>query len=234
MYYGESLNNLSSALGFKSWAHDNITSKIWNPVDFNNIVTYYDPVNKDILFINDKECLAYSEVLSQFSSFYNYEKTPFIGNIKGTTLLLHKDNSEEGAYHMWELNKGDYNSFFNSKKPFSIEVIANDNPTVDKIFSNIEFTSDTWNNNTLTGDTFDTLTVHNEYQQGSINLSFIKNKPSPLKRKFRIWRADIPRDSSNNRDRMRNTWLNLKLEKSNADNNSDKTVLHDLSVYYYI
>ena len=35
------------------------------------------------------------------------------------------------------------------------------------------------------------------------------------KNKFRIWRANIPRDNSNNRDRIRNTWAKIKLHKYN-------------------
>lgn len=219
LFNGESLSSLSRNLGFKSWIANHANSNIW---------TKYDTLNNDILFIDQNTCLAYSESLGQFTSFYDYNDVKSVLNVGKDTLLI-KDNV------LYNHNKGLYNNFFNSYKPFYIEVIANENPTLDKIFTNIEFTSDTWNsNNDLLGNTFDTLTVHNEYQQGSADLLFTKNKPSPLKRKFRIWRADIPRDSTNNRDRMRNTWLNLKLEKSNADNNSDKTVLHDLSVYYHI
>lgn len=226
LFAGEVID-LSKKHGFNSWI--NSTSKLtkWNPKDFSNFVTFYDNKNKDVLFINNDTCLAYSELLGQFTSFYDYNRVfPVINNLGNT--YLGRDSK------IYLHNEGQYNYFFDEYKPFYIEVIANENPTVDKIFTNIEFTSDTWNNTTLTGNTFDTLTVHNEYQQGSIDLSFIKNKPSPLKRKFRIWRADIPRDSVNKRDRMRNTWLNLKLEKSNTDNNNDKTVLHDLSVYYHI
>lgn len=228
LFNGEQIINLSDTHGFKSWIVDNAALAIWKPSNYNNFTSHYDAINNDILFINNDYCLAYSEKLGQFTSFYDYNGVTHIINNPENTILI----KESKAYNH---NKGYYNRFFdNNSKPFYIEVIANENPTLDKIFTNVEFTSDTWNNTALIGNTFDTLTVHNEYQQGSVDLSFIKNKPSPLKRKFRIWRADIPRDSNNSRDRMRNTWLNIKLEKKNKDNNTNKTILHDLSVYYHV
>ena len=57
---------------------------------------------------------------------------------------------------------------------------------------------------------------------------------SNLQKKFRIWRANIPRSSTNMRDRIRNPWINLKLTKVMNEANSYKTTLHDLIVYYHI
>ena len=79
--------------------------------------------------------------------------------------------------------------------------------------------------------TFDTLTTWNEYQQGISNLKNSLGSPSNLKRKFRIWRANIPRAKANGRDRMRNPWLYIKL--SMEKENVNKTVLHDMIVHYF-
>ena len=54
---------------------------------------------------------------------------------------------------------------------------------------------------------------------------------SNLKKKFRIWRANIPRDKANGSDRMRNPWLYIKL--SMEEENVNKTVLHDMIVHYF-
>ena len=103
---------------------------------------------------------------------------------------------------------------------------------VDKIFNNLEFRSDSWDKNgKLLNTTFDTLTVWNEYQQGISTLNNILGSPSNLKKKFRIWRANIPRDKSNGRDRMRNPWLYIKL--SMEKKNVNKTILHDMIVHYF-
>lgn len=226
------LDNLSDRLGFHSWinrASDSID--IWNPVDFGGFVTYYDKVNGDVFFITKDECLAFSEPLGQFSSFYSYEKTPYFTNLEDRGIALNVEGTDT-LYKPWLHNEGDYNMFFGVYKPFYTTVIANPDMPVDKIFNNLEFRSDSWDKNgNLLNTTFDTLTVWNEYQQGTSTLNNILGRPSDLKKKFRIWRANIPRAKVNGRDRMRNPWLYIKL--SMEEENVNKTVLHDMIVHYF-
>lgn len=222
------LQSLSSTLGFNSWIRKNNKLNIWNPKDFSNIVTYYDRINRDVLFINKEECLAYSESLGQFSSFYSYENSPYFFNLKDKGIFIHKDSTSK--FKFWEQNTGEYNKYFDSYKPFYTIIIANSDSTKDKIFDTIEFRADSWDDkNNLINDTFDCLETWNEYQRGVLELNNINNRPSSLKRKFRIWRANIPRD---NRDRMRNPWLYLKLSKDKENNY--KTVLQDIIVNYFV
>lgn len=220
------LNNISDKLGFHSWI--NTASKsmnIWNPVDFNSFVTYYDKSNDEILFISRDACLGYSELLNQFTSFYSYENTPYFSNLLDKGIWI-RDNK------LWLHNEGDYNMFFGAYQPFYTTIIANPDMPVDKIFNNLEFRSDSWDRKgNLLNVTFDTLTVWNEYQQGISKLKNMLGKPSNLKRKFRIWRANIPRAKANGRDRMRNPWLYIKL--SMEEENVNKTVLHDMIVHYF-
>ena len=230
------LNNLSDKLGFHSWINkvsDN--TKLWDPVNFNNFVTYYDKVNGDVFFINKDQCLAFSEPLGQFSSFYSYEHTPYFANIKDIGISFNTEfntGHNNGIYRPWLHNKGDYNMYFNKYQPFYTTVIANPDMQVDKIFNNLEFRADNWDKNgTLLNSTFDTLNTWNEYQKGEAKLINTIGKPSTLKKKFRIWRANIPRDKSNGRDRMRNPWLYLKL--SMESENTNKTILHDMVVHYF-
>lgn len=231
------LDNLSDRLGFHSWinrASDSID--IWNPVDFDGFVTYYDKVNGDVFFISKDECLAFSEPLGQFSSFYSYEKTPYFTNLEDRGIAFNVEGTGT-LYKPWLHNEGDYNMFFGVYQPFYTTVIANPDMPVDKIFNNLEFRSDSWDKNgNLLNTTFDTLTVWNEYQQGTSTLNNILGRPSDLKKKFRIWRANIPRASAigstkKGRDRMRNPWLYIKL--SMEEENVNKTVLHDMIVHYF-
>ena len=54
--------------------------------------------------------------------------------------------------------------FFDNYKPFYTTVVVNPDINVDKIFNNIEFTSDSWDSDgNLLNTTFDTLDVWNEY-----------------------------------------------------------------------
>ena len=224
------LTNLSSSLGFDTWVEDNSNSfDIWNPSNFNNFVTYYDKPNKEILFINKKDCLSYSEQIQQFTSFYSYEHTPYFINLLDELLSINTTKGSE-VYNIWLQNKGDYNMFFNTYQPFSTTVIANPDMQLDKIFNTLEFRSDTWKEEELLNTTFDRLQVWNEYQEGSSDLTWNKGVPSNLKKKFRMWRSNIPRDNTNKRDRMRNPWLYIKL--SMEEENTNKTVLHDLMVHY--
>lgn len=226
------LNNISDKFGFHSWinrASKNVS--IWNPVDFDGFVTYYDKVNGDVFFISKDECLAFSEPLGQFSSFYSYEKMPYFTNLEDRGIALNVEGTGT-LYKPWLHNEGDYNMFFGVYQPFYTTVIANPDMPVDKIFNNLEFRSDSWDKNgNLLNTTFDTLTVWNEYQQGTSTLNNILGRPSNLKRKFRIWRANIPRAKANGRDRMRNPWLYIKL--SMEEENVNKTVLHDMIVHYF-
>ena len=231
------LDNLSDRLGFHSWinrASDSID--IWNPVDFNGFVTYYDKVNGDVFFISKDECLAFSEPLGQFSSFYSYEKMPYFTNLEDRGIALNVEGTGT-LYRPWLHNEGDYNMFFGVYQPFYTTIIANPDMPVDKIFNNLEFRSDSWDKSgNLLNTTFDTLTVWNEYQQGTSTLNNTLGRPSDLKKKFRIWRANIPRASAigstkKGRDRMRNPWLYIKL--SMEGENVNKTVLHDMIVHYF-
>lgn len=226
------LSNISDKLGFHSWI--NKASKgpnIWNPVDFEGFVTYYDKVNGDVFFISKDECLGYSELLSQFTSFYSYEKMPYFANLEDRGISFNVQGTSS-LYRPWLHNEGEYNMFFGSYKPFYTTVIANPDMQADKIFNNLEFRADSWNSSgNLLGTTFDTLTTWNEYQEGMADLTNTPNRPSSLKKKFRIWRANIPRAKSNGRDRMRNPWLYIKL--SMEKENTNKTILHDMIVHYF-
>lgn len=220
------LNNISDKLGFHSWinkASDGID--IWNPVDFDGFVTYYDKVNGDVFFISRDECLGYSEPLGQFTSFYSYENTPFFANLQDRGIWIKDGN-------LWLHNEGDYNIFFGVYQPFYTTVIANPDMQADKVFNNLEFRADSWDKNgNLLNTTFDTLTTWDEYQEGIADLTNTPNRPSTLKKKFRIWRANIPRAKANGRDRMRNPWLYVKL--SMEKENTNKTILHDMMVHYF-
>ena len=120
--------------------------------------------------------------------------------------------------------------------------MENDNPYISKIFTNLEFRSDLYNNDDLVSDrTFDTIQVWNEYQDSEEQV--LKNCLDPieanLKRKFRIWRVQLPRDKKDGygRNRIANTWTKIKLTKNKILDNSntinERLVLHDFITGYY-
>lgn len=203
------LNNLSLNGGFNSWAKQTIPTvediNDWNPVSYNNFKGVYDKLNQDILFINKDKALAYSEKLGCFTSFYDYGKVPFFENMDDTGVWV-KNNK------LWKHQAGDYGNFFGTVKPYSMTLIANQEPQADKIFTNLEFRANVAGEGEYNEDTglftptlpFDSLEAWNEYQHGIISLSNGNNKQAAihgkdsgvLARKFRMWRCDIPRDNA--------------------------------------
>ena len=226
------LDNISDRLGFHSWINSRSKSStnLWDPINFNNFVSYYDKVNGDVFFISKDECLAFSEPLNQFTSFYSYEDTPYFVNLEDKGIFFRR--TDDSNTSTWLHNEGEYNYYFGKYQPFYTTIIANPESINDKTFSTVEFRADTWNSdNKLLNISFDNLETWNEYQDGVSKLVTKLGVPSNLKRKFRIWRAIIPRDKSNNRDRMRNPWLYVKMEMKNPNNY--KTLLQDITVTYF-
>lgn len=227
------LNSLSDKLGFRQWVGENNSLDKWTPEGYHNFISFYDKNNDDVYFVNKDTALTYSELLGQFTSFMDYNNVPAMFSIDNDFYAI-KDNK------IWEQFAGDYNMLFGKYCPYSITFISNDNEPYDKIFNNLDFRADRWTGNNLSNDIpFNTLEVWNEYQKGVSNLEIIKGRPSSLKKKFRVWRANIPRANTdwngiiaNGRDRIRNTWAYIKLSMNQE--NTDRVEFHDAIVHYFI
>ena len=253
------LNNLSTAKDFNAWAKQNIpsTDVEWTPNTFNSFVTYYDKLNQDVLFINGKTALAYSEKFNCFVSFYDYGGTPYFINLDDMGIWVKSLN-------LWQHQAGKYCNFFDKNKSYSMTLVANQEPQMDKMFTNLEFRACVEGEGMYDSNgkfkpslPFDTVEAWNEYQHGILNLSdrdghdrFTHGNSdgnASLNRKFRIWRCDIPRDNAtvNNAteslmgikrfkarplDRIRNPWAYIKLTKNVA---TSKVEVHDIMVTYF-
>jgi hypothetical protein len=161
-------------------------------------------------------------------------------------------------------------------------LVGNPEPQTDKIFTNLEFRASIIGDGTPSEEKdadgnpikftpllpFDSLEVWDEYQHGYASLNNLTghlaythgNESSSLKRKFRMWRCDIPRNNcllDDSRqpetsypystdaelnvsrhirkpmDRMRNPWLYLKLTKNPDEDNNYRTELHDFVMTYF-
>lgn len=232
LFNGE-VKSISDSLGMRQWVNENNTHINWNPVTYENFRGFYDKNNNDVYFVNNNWCLCYSELIGQFISFMSYEKVPAMFNV-GSEFYAFNNNK------LWQQFNGDYNMFFGQYKPYSITVVANADEPADKIFNTVEFRADAYDGDNLAPTkTYDTLDVYNEYQHGRVTLTDLNGRPSPLKRKFRIWRANIPRANTpingipaNNRDRIRNTWAYVKL--STETPNTYRTVFHDMTIHYFV
>lgn len=244
------LNNLGLQLGNLFWFRENFQNNSWmfkSDKDGNpGIRLFYDPKYQDIYFVPSltkdevsrdsiNDALCFSEQLNQFTSMMSYNGAvmfPFESKFYSLA------NNTNGTLSLWEnfAGKG-YNSIFDIPVPFNFSFISNDNPTLTKIFDTVEMRTDRYDGETLMGDKYSTkvqtgqpldfIRVNNEYQDTQ-DVAF---NAANLRKKFRIWRATIPRNKGT-RERIRNLWSKVTL---GCNNPSDKfTILHDLSVKYTI
>ena len=230
VFNSEGIKSLSTVNLFEDWIRENERSIIWNPNNTQGFRSFYDPIHKEVYFVNDKEALCYNELLQQFTSFYDYGNMNTLISVNG-----HMYGIKDTAIH--KMFEGDsYCNLFGEQEDYSITYKVNKDPFIDKTWTNIEYRADIFNSGNInnnpdkTDKTFDELEVWNEYQRGSTLLNNSKY-PKALN-KFRIWRVDIPRDSNDRRkiDRIRNPWIMLKLTK-NTD--TDKRMeFHDLIIKY--
>ena len=247
--------NLTDNFGFRSFMIKDLRKNFldafnWNPLTFGDpsyssygdFVGYYDFVNGDVFYINKQDCITFNDKLNIFTSFYSYNNTPYFVNVNNLGIFF---RTSEERTTIWLEHDGDYNIFFDNDFNHYITFIANPNSHTDKIYDTLEFRSDMFDNNDnyLSDDTFDYIRVWNEYQdtklvplnlRGGIN-SYGEdiNIPSNLKKKFRTWRVQIPRDTKDEehkRNRIRNPWAYIKLEKNKP---KCKHVVHDIIVGYF-
>lgn len=233
---GNTLYNLSNGLtdvsgthGFSHWFDQLDSSSPWTPLN-HSLKLFYDRNKNDLYVTPSETSLAFSEVLGQFTSFMSYGNTPAMFNI-GSDFYAIKDGV------LWKLFEGDYNYFFGDYKPFDLTFVSNADSAVDKVFTNLELRADFYEVDELQSSRlFDYIRVWNEYQDtDDVALSFKNAKPSNLKKKFRIWRIDIPRDKTKKLDRIRNTWSYIKLGVYGDSDHATSTrmVLHDISTQYF-
>jgi hypothetical protein len=143
-------------------------------------------------------------------------------------------------------------------EPYWITLLVNPDMPYDKIFNNLDMRTDMWNTSgNLLEETFSHIEVWNEFQHNKSRLIRQVDVPkihlpaqhSILKKKFRVWYVNIPRDTKiqgsryYNRDRMRNTWLYLKLSKELIDDDKaldfpyisdNKHIIHHIGVSYFV
>lgn len=201
--------------------------KVDNPILREGVVFGYDNFNNDVYFTllqaEKSFTWCYNELLDTFVDLKTYKPSMYIQ--KGERLIsLTEDNK-----NLYEHYKGEYNKFYGVYQPSYITLQVNPESDLDCVFDNIHFNSELYLNDIDQPDkTLTHIQAYNEYQDtGKIPL--IVGRSSNLRRKFREWRAEIPR---NGRNRIRNPWIYLKLELDNTSNY--KLILHDIIISYTV
>ena len=230
------LMDLSSSKNMVTWFTNQDVSE-WAPNNFSTKV-FYDNCKKDLYIVTQDEALCFSEMIGEFTSFMSYENIPLMFNVVDDFYCI-KSN------YISQMYAGDYNYFFGDYKGFDFTFVSNgrgqqDLSTLDKIYSNINYRADKWSDkldSILSSESpFDYVRLWNEYQDtGEVLLQVKQGKPSVQKKKFRVWRIQIPRDAHNRRDRIRNTWCKVKMGSAPRYNNGNLgfVQLHDVNVEYF-
>lgn len=238
--YNGQLQDMSTQLGGKSWMRNYHAEEQWNLNSTSAIRLSYDPKNKDLYLSptsdeDNENTLCYSEQLGQFTSLMSYSKAVMfpVGND------FFSITSSSNSTSLWENFKGDYNFFFGEFKAPRFTYICNEDTTYTKIFDTIEYRADVYDKdgNLVSNRSFDWIIAANEYQNtGRKNLSQSRRifNDISLRKKFRVWRSQIPREG---RERIRNPWASISLgfnESSDIDYNKFHFILHDISTKYTI
>lgn len=255
-FNGQAIDNLSTRLGFGAWFREINNTEPWKPVDFNNIISYYDKVHSDIYLVrnsdDDKPCLVYNETLGAFTSFFDYSTVLMMTNVEDR-FISYKN------HRVWLQNEGLYCNFFGQQYNYWTQYRVTPEPYSDKIWTNIDYRADFYevldaNGNSsvpetdlINGDlgdsykeweTFTDYKVWDEYQTtGFTPFAHSSFDRDDVRKKFRIWRLAIPRalKEGTNRygmDRIRNPWINLLFRKNNVDGKY-LMQLHDIVVKYF-
>lgn len=238
-YINESVQEISSTKYMNSWFLKQESISSWSPSNY-TFKLFYDLTHQDLYVTTKSECLNYSNILSNFTSFFDYENTPAMFNVGGEFYSFRNEKvDEQNQIRLYKMFSGDYNYFFNEYKEFFFEIVSNADGASDKIFTNLEYLADfdLGNDGIDNPDdeiSFDTVQIYNEYQDsGSKPLKYdYRSVLCNQKKKFRTWRIQLPSNHNNPLERIRNTWAKIKLTSSKGENY--KMILHSLITEYFI
>ena len=217
--------NLTNSKAFISFMKKYNLFDVWNPEDFSNFVTFNDKLNNEIYFVNDTLCLVFSLTMQEFTSFYSYEHTPAMFNIRDDFYSLYPVNSPR----LWKNFKGEYNKFYGKLTKDSSYITFIDKGEsflVDKTFTNINYVQDAYQVSDIIDNddfedyedkyykylpnrTFNQLKVWTPFQKVEKTLELVEEDMFNIQRKFRTWAIQIDKDSDDNR--IRNNWAKFKL-----------------------
>lgn len=222
--FSNQLKPLSKVLGFDEFFKNNNTHSIWNLENKNNWKIDYDTTNKGIYITNKNYSLYYSEFLQTFESFFNYNNVAFFFNIENDLY-----SSIDNLIYKQRVDTKTRCNFFGKQYPFSIKYNVLPEGYLDRIFTNLEFRADKFINSKMQQDIdLVMLLSDTDYQKGTIYDFKDKKFQRHLKRRFRRWGMQLPREDKTI-NRLRGYWCNVKL----IFEGKYEHILHDMTVDYF-
>lgn len=243
IYYYDALNkgigrvpdavgmSLTDTKGFHTYFNNNYdytTLRKDNPILGTGVLFGKDNYNNDVYFTflqGDKSFTrCFNELLDQFVDLKVYNPSMYIN--KGERLISIPSNTTPTIY---EHNKGLYNHFYGEYAPSYIILQVNPESDISCVFDSVFFNSELYLKDIDQPDkTLTSIQAYSEYQNSG-KIPLVVGRDKNLRRKFREWKAEIPRDG---RNRIRNPWIFLKLELDNTSNY--KLILHDITISYTV
>jgi len=177
---------------------------------------------------------AFNENGSTFTSFYSFTPTVYLNDRDNIFSPGKPDQNTLGTpnpqqHKLYIHNKGERGVFYDQAPADSyVEMIVNAGEPSSKIFTNLEWNSEVYDSagNNTPGDTVDSITISNEYQTLPVLTTY--------QRRFRTWRATIPREVTN-RARLRGHYMRMRYTFNNSDNRkfvlSGVTTIYDMTAY---
>tara|TARA_R110002020_G_scaffold68971_2_gene179866 strand:- start:1878 stop:5921 length:4044 start_codon:yes stop_codon:yes gene_type:complete len=229
---GGSVSSLSDVAGLRTFLKNNLDYldiSTDNPLQASGVVGGFDLSNSSayltLLQKGNNQTVNFNELTNSFESFHDYYPSMYIN--KGHKLFTPSSNLAT----LWEHSKGAYQTFYGEYFPSYIVLQVNPEANLDCVFNNIEYKSEMYLNDLdQPGTTLSHLTAWNEYQTTN-RIPLVLGRNKNLRRKFRNWQAQIPRQAGS-RDRIRNPWIYLKLELDQTDDL--KMILHDVIIHYTV
>lgn len=241
IYYYDALNkgigrvpdavslSLTDVKGFHTYFNNNYDYSLIkqdNPILGTGVLFGKDNYNSDVYFTflqgTKSFTRCFNELSDQFIDLKVYKPSMYIN--KGERLISIPSNTTPTIY---EHNKGLYNHFYGQYAPSYIILQVNPESDISCVFDSVFFNSELYLKDVDQSDkTLTSIQAYSEYQNSG-KIPLVVGRDKNLRRKFREWKAEIPRDG---RNRIRNPWIFLKLELDNTSNY--KLILHDITISY--
>ena len=238
--YTKGPEEISIMKGMSNWFKENIVEA----GDANYTITidgamhlYYDPEYREVYVVDNTQQfgLVYNEMTQSYLTFTDnqpYYAINYLEKVIGTSGRFHQ-------YHRHNDFAGARGNIYGNYRTISVTLLINPSVNDIGIFNNFEWLTESLVSDVDTRDTFDHLTMWNDYQHtGEIELISGQN----IKRRMRTWRYTIPRAVYESHQgvqgpalderyaRMRDTHLFAKFAYTNDDPDK-RLVIHDIQTF---
>jgi len=227
-HIGVSLSDVKGLHSFFNSNYDYNSLKVDNPFLRTGVTFGYDNFNNDVYFtfLQDNGfsfTRCFNELSDEFIDLKSYKPSMYI--TKGDKFI----GLDRSNYKLYQHNLGEYNNYYGEYSPSYVTLLLNPQSDMSCVFDSIFFNSELYLDNIdQPTKTLTHIQAYNEYQDSG-RIPLLVGRNTNIKRKFREWKAEIPRDG---RNRIRNPWIFLKLELDNKSNY--KMILHDIIISYTI